>query len=346
MKTTEELLKERFVDDPPALPEGFEQRHDRLLHRLTTGKEEPYMRKQRMMRLALVVALALTLTGAALAAASQFGLFDLMRLYGHQQGDMAPAWKNAYEPRTFETDKVRVTVQELLSDGVSWYASVKLDQLDDGFVIMPSFVEAGDPVVGPLQPGLKAPPLTFTQLAQKDNRKLLQTSVYVEGTGEEVGFADHFGTEDGHITIVTGGYGDLPEKDFEASLRIITTQAQADGTLLEETRQDNSFPLTVPATGEKRVTTYLPESGDTSPLKEVLLTQTPLTTYADFVPASGRHRNVDYQLLDAEGNPYPPGFTLTGHAYKLDSLPDTIQVRITDYDADQQQSTAVFTRKP
>lgn len=344
MKTTEELLRERFHQHAPALPEGFALRHDRLLHRLITGKEEPYMRKQRLTRLALVAALVLTLTGAALAA-QQFVLFDLMGLYGHQQADMAPAWQTKYEPKTFETKKVRATVQELLSDGRGWYASFRVESLDEAYTIMPNFAEPDEPVAGPVSTDAKAS-LSFEQLAERENRRLLRVGFYVEATGEEEGFFEYFGTPDGQVTIVAGGYGQLPDKDFEAALRILAFATDPQGNITEETREDKTFPITVPTFGEKRVAAYLPDNHDISAIKEVILTQTPLTTYADFVPAGEHPGNADYELLDAQGNPYPQGFTLTGHAYKLDSLPDKVQVRMTDYANDGQQWVGTFMMKP
>lgn len=349
MMTQDERLMTRFSHDMPSPPAGFAQRHDALLHRLTTGKEEPYMRKQRMMRMALVAALVLTVAGAAFAAARQFGLTDLLRLYGHTPEQLAAPWRAPYEPKSFEqAGRVKVTVQELLSDGYSWYASFAFENLDAGHVLMPNFAERGDAAVG-VMPGsqdAEQPSPSFEQLAQQDGRTLLMVGAYVELPGEEVGFAEWFGTPEGGLTIVAGGYGDLPTQNHEATLRILTEEMDQAGALVPGSREDTTYPLTVPVHGEKHVRTYRAAAQQMPQVQQLILTQTALTTYMEVVHAENSGGSFEYTLVDEQGQPLPAGFTLTGHAYRLDGLPEAVYLQQTDYANNAQQVVARFEGQP
>ena len=349
MMTQDERLMTRFNQDMPNPPDGFSQRHDALLHRLTTGREEPYMRKQRMMRTALVMVLVLAVAGVALAAAQQFGLVDLMRLYGHNPEQLAAPWHEPYAPTTYEQQgRVKVTVQELLSDGYSWYASFAFESLNPQHVLMPNFAERGDAVVG-VVPGSQdaaQPSPSFEQLAQQQGGTLLLVGAYVELPGEEVGFSEWFGTPEGGLTIVAGGYGDLPTQSHEATLRILTEEMDQVGNLIPDKRMDTTYAITVPTYGEKQVRTYKAPAKELPQVKEVILTQTALTTYMEVKHVENSAGSYEYALVDAQGQPLPKGFTLTGQAYKLDGLPETLQLEATDYAHNEQKTLVTLQRQP
>ena len=97
----EQELFDRISSRKPQPPARFAARHDRLLQRIVTGKEEKYMRKQRMLRVALIAALIVMTTGAALAAMHGFGLIDLMQQHGHRVEEKQLAqWNARFEPKT------------------------------------------------------------------------------------------------------------------------------------------------------------------------------------------------------------------------------------------------------
>ena len=189
----------------PQPPAGFAARHDRLLQRIVTGKEEKYMRKQRLLRVALIAALIVMTTGAALAAMQGFGLIDLMNQYGHQvEEKQVQQWNAGFKPQTYEIGHAKVVLKELIADGVAYYASADVESTDDSYLIMPGFAELDDPVTGTttLGPG-KEPPISYRQMAADTGKAIERLSIYIELPQEDESFFDNMGRADGSFTLIT-----------------------------------------------------------------------------------------------------------------------------------------------
>ena len=338
---TDQELFDLLGSRQPQPPAGFDARHDRLLRRIITGKEEKYMRKQRLLRVALIAALIVMTTGAALAAMQGFGLIDLMKQYGHQvEEKQVQQWNARFKPQTYEIGHAKVILKEMIADGVAYYASADVESADDSYLIMPGFAELDAPVTGTtnLGPG-KEPPVSYRQMAADTGNTIERLSIYIELSQDGESFFDSMGRADGSFTLITGGYGMTDTQDVQASLRFIVEGMDAQGNLIPDTRQDVSHPLTVPVQTDRQVRRYaanqaIGEGG--AMLHGLTLTRTALTTYADYQltdkdgnpSGEGAAWPLYLRLADAAGTPYEEGFTLSGTAYRMDALPDALQVQV------------------
>ena len=339
----EQELFDRISSRKPQPPAGFAARHDRLLQRIVTGKEEKYMRKQRMLRVALIAALIVMTTGAALAAMHGFGLIDLMQQHGHRVEEKQLAqWNARFEPKTYEVGHAKVTLKELIADGVAYYASADVQSTDDRYLIMPGFADITEPVTGTTnrEPGME-PPVSYQQMAEDAGLNIERLSLYIELPQEGESFFDNMGREDGSFTLITGGHGMTAKEDVQANLRIIVEGMDTQGNLIPGTRLDISHPLTVPVMAERQVRHYTVNQavqGSDGTLHGLTLTRTVITTYADF-QLTDKERSpgglyvawpMELRLADAQGKPYESGFTLTDSAFNMDNLPDALQVLVMD----------------
>lgn len=298
----------------PAPPPGFEQRHDRLLRRLTAVEEAP-RRRRVPMRALIALALSLVALGA-LAAGRLLGLGDFFRRALPGEGartERLQAFGQGFEPLSVEQDGMRLTLHELILDGRWAYASVRVEPAAQGLLPVP-FGEADEP----LRPGGAQ---SYREHARRNDLRMAQVSVYLEGgalSGDY--FIDDAWDDEGRLMIYLGG--EAPGGGEGYSLRVITQPEGGD-------RSDRAYPLRAQVRDGALTRVYpaMRPAGDSGvTLKEARLTLTALCAYLD-VSLEGGEMHAD--LMKGEDY-WPRGLSMSVNGYEMDELPDSIDLRLED----------------
>ena len=265
------------------------------------------------------------------------GIAWLMKLYGFDlPSNVIETIQESIKPQTFNCGSVRVTLQEVLYDGIWLYTSATvLPVKPDVTLIMPGSATVDDFVSGGYKENLRDDKRTFQEAALQDGKELLCIYVHpVELEQAEYFFLDHRQDAGNQSTLISGA----PINGTEATLRINLSIRLDAVDLSSETYTQigvYEFPVDIQRIGSVKNRTYRSAREGTL-LDLISLVQTPLSSYA-FPEWKSEDNEGDYEfmLLDEQSNPIPRGAPPDGNTIYLPTLPDVLSILIRDNEAAQ-----------
>ena len=263
----------------------------------------------------------------------------LMKLYGFDlSNNVIETMQESIHPQTFDCGSVKVTLQEVLYDGIWLYASATVMPVNpEVTLIMPGSATIGDFVSGGYQENLRDDNRTFQEAALQDEKELLCIYVHpVELEQAEYFFLDHRQDAGNQSTLFSGA----PINGTESTLTINLSIRLDAVDLSSETYTQigiYEFPVDVQRIGSVNSRTYRSTRDDT-PLDLISLVQTPLSAYAFPEWKSGDNEgDYEFILLDEQSNPISRGAPPDGNTFCLPSLPNALSILIRDNETAQEE---------
>lgn len=300
-----------FRASQPRLPEGFEQRQDALLTRLRAGQGAVRPRPRR-----LRWAIALALASVTLAGVAAGGLGRLERFFAslnwRLDSDTKQALQLPLKQHSYQTEDLHLQVNDMLSDGRWVHLAAEVQPRHDQLLLVEQ--EEG--------------PAPFLQRAQAGGQRLIRLSLYLEYEPMNEYMMSSERLPDGGLALYASGDVVPTGEQMAAQLRLITEELDIHSGAAQG-RQEQLYPLSLPVQREEQSRRYALSPG--GPVEQITLTRTALCTYM----ALETRGAYSYELLDAQGQPYEPGIAFSGWAYRMDSLPERIRLKVTDHGKDE-----------
>ena len=301
------------------------------------------MTKQMKSLLYLFVCLCVIVSSSAFAfAADVISATDspiawLMKLYGFAlSDDIVSAMQASFSPQTFDCGPIRVTLREVLYDGVWLYTSATVTPVNPAaMLIMPGSASLDDFVSGGYQENLRDDQRSFQQAASQDKKKLIRVTLHpAELEQAEYFFLDHRQDAGNQSTIFSGA----PINGTEETLTIhLSIKLDSVAPSSEEYTQSNSyeFPVDIQRIGSVNRRAYH-SMNDKAPFTLIYLVETPLTIYAFPVWNNEDAENrYQFRLLDKDSDPVGRGAPPDGSTYGFTEFPDAFSVMLMEDDIAQ-----------
>lgn len=321
-------LRDAFAQEPDAC-------HLALMQAACSVKEDEPVKKYTF-RTALVAALIIAALMTVAIAATTGGLTDwFQKHYNAVLPQTAQEILNATEKSTLDAGPVTFTVSELLCDGKIAYLTVEAQLKEDGSAILcPDACDPYDRIGDALATKLNHPEIdaatTYLDAAKITGLPLYNIAAWMEmdspnSMGEEM--LDGYTNERGNATLVRMLYFTEMLSADELPARVVVSCMELDTETLEfveETRQKNEILRTIPIHGVVAEKTYLPKEevtlSDCFTLTGVTAKQTSAGAYVYIKvkpdePMSLHELfeiNDEWSVLDANGQRFPTGLSLTG----------------------------------
>ena len=292
---------------------------------------------KRLLSVVLMVAVlsfSLASIGVSESAETEWiGLPWLMSLYGYDidQGLMDEIHGN-FQPQTFDCGEVKVTLKEVLYDGV-WMLTASTVVPKDGanVIIQPYSADMDDFIAGGYQENLRDDPRTFRDAAIEEQKDLLVIKFYAEEYLKPgYYFVDHRQDKGEQSTLYSGAPIVLPEEN-NAVHYLIETWLISPATGKQIAFNSYSFPVEIQRT-ESQQKNYHSVDAD-APFENATLVMTPLATHILPKWKSDKLMQTSYyQLLDENGDSFPRGLPQDITTCFLTEFPDRFIVRFEDVD--------------
>ena len=230
----------------------------------------------------------------------------------------------AFQDMNFECGPVRITLKEVLCDGVWMYTSSVAAPVDDHVIVLPSDAEITDLVSGGYGEELRDDHRTFLQAAAEDQKDLVWVEVLPdEYLNADFYFADHRQDAGEESTLFNGAPVMLKDGENVIHFTVRTCRISPySGESLSE--NEYSFPIEFQRTPTQEAEYNTSTEG--VPFDKILLVQTPLATHV----FPGSETEAEYVLLDENMQGYDAAIPEDGTSLKMDELPRKIIVRFYD----------------
>ena len=250
------------------------------------------------------------------------GISWLHRQYGFSMNrEFLDEMHGSFREETFNCGLVQVTLKEILCDGIWMYVTSVAAPTADDVIILPCDADLGDFVSGGYGEEMRDDHRTFLEAAREDRKNLL----WIEAMPEEYlnadfCFIDHRQDAEERTTLFSGAPvmtgKDMDVIHYTVKIYLINPD---DGKILSS--EEYSFPITFPVSvSEEMIYQSLLED---VPFNRITLVKTPLASYA----FPNREAEMDYVLLDGNGNEWEPAIPEDTSTLLMDEFPDKIIVR-------------------
>ena len=319
-----------------AFPGEPESCHLALMQAALSVKEDEPVKKLAL-RTALIAALILAAMMAVAVAAVGGGLMTwFQRDYNAPLPDTAQAVLSVTETIALETEAVTFTVNELLCDGKIAYMTGEAQLKAEGSALLfPAHADPGDPIGEALAQKLHCDGVNaqtaYADAAKAAGLPLYSVNAWMEledGSLIESEMMDGATLENGNPLLVRMLYlsETLPASASTLPMTLFVQVTQVDADTLEAVEgspQRAEIACSIPVHGVIAQRSYAPEGAarlsDCFTLTGAEAKQTCAGVYVTLTAKTDApmtldafyQMNLDWRLLDAQGNPFPIGISLT-----------------------------------
>lgn len=233
------------------------------------------------------------------------------------------------EPIVVETNDVKVTVREIVYDGIWLYTSADICAISpESVLVMPGSAAIGDPCSG-LNGELDVEDKrSFKTAAFEDGKRLLAVYVYPKEF-DELGeyFLDHFQRSGGVSTFLSGARMST-ENDpafLTLSIQVYEVDLQSGKyTLLEEMLSNTQVVYPYVAVERQE---YVPND-ESAPFDSVLMLKSGIAIYVQPMLEGAPCENIDFSCYSKDGERILHGAALDLRALSLTDFPDQITLNV------------------
>lgn len=288
------------------------------------------MKKMTGMLIVLVMIFGMSsYTVGSAEEARQDGITWFISTYGYTLSEsMVEQISTAFEPVTFDCDKVQVTLEAILYDGVWMYTSAILTPTSsEDSLILPDDAEPSFPVSGTYGEKLRDDPRTFIEAAIEDGKQLIR----VMAVPQEFYEMEYFICASRQDAVETSTMVCATPCDWRDE--VVNLSFHVDVTIMEPTNKDNAetaaydFPITVKRIGDIETAKYHANQEIKGlPYETITLIKTPVTVYA-FWENGTKRTSAPANLADASGTAFTPGVPADGMTtFDLTAFPSQLSV--------------------
>ncbi len=326
-------MKQRNETDFPlrdAFPEMPADCYDALMRAARSVEEETKMRRFTVRTILIAAVLAIVTMAAALAASEMLGWTDFFTRYG--DGVIVPRAAqeimNETEKQSFRLGPMTFTVRQLMCDGQLAACAADIRTADgspalycyDPYDLLGCNGENGRALAERL--GLPWD-TAYVDAAKQLGLPLYWCEAWLECDESPEGMGDPLWNDDNTMTFFSMAYLDLEEVPEALSAELYLFVARIDpetGEAAEGETLEERVPITIPVHAQTEERIYRPVRPFTVgglTLQSVRLERTIAGAYlyADFTADEGVDQGEIYdrvRFLDADGQPFPVGMSLSG----------------------------------
>ena len=266
------------------------------------------------------------------------GLVWYMDQYGIRLKENVIHRMKNFSPVQINCNIAEVQLTEVLYDGCWMYTAATIQPVNpEDTLLMPGSAGINEKVCGGYEESRRKDTRTFEEAAREDHKKIYAVYVYPQEFDFcSFYFLDHRQDDNEQSTLFSGAplFNEDLFKCINLSTQIYEVNLlNSNYTLVE----DQIVPVPVYTIGEICIDTYQCKNDIVKPFDELVLIRTPVATYANAIWKSLDDYNYfQFDFLDASGNSLPNGAPADPYAYIMNTVPSSINVKITNKDGDVQ----------
>lgn len=259
-------------------------------------------------------------------------VFSLLQDYGDEteiQNELQDDLSTASEPLVLEYEDVRITIDELLYDGLWMFAAAKIAPLDpDEVLVIPGSASPNDAVAGIYGENARDDDRSFIDAAKEDGKRLL--SVYAYPTA----YVGEYAMDYRQLPNDVSAFLSCGEVNSDGNSAVITWSIEiyeidldtmrSSELLVTESEPQEVYPIREPLLHE-----YQLVSNTDAPFVSLTVMESALTTYVLPRWADEEDRYMfSINALDEYGQPLQYGLALDTRSVLLTDIPNTLIIEI------------------